>query len=222
SGVSPAPDGSITISCAKFLESPQINDGAGVAGIQIVPAGTPIAPSIRTPPDQSFSDAPVSFQLSATVKDDGFPQPTNPGNPDPNDPNKLRWGWKVLATPLSSGGVVWSGNTNGGEAFDYQGSPNPPGTVFTCNPTAAFDVPGTYLLSFGAFDGMAGSTNQVKVFIKSTGVYRNLGYLYLSPVPGAEYTSPQTRFVLVRFKNISPTAVTNLSSFIQVVGASSG
>src|SRR5215467_1732815 len=40
SNVSPAPDGSITINCAKFLESPQLNDGAGVAGIQLVPAGT--------------------------------------------------------------------------------------------------------------------------------------------------------------------------------------
>ena len=37
-----------------------------------------------------------------------------------------------------------------------------------------------------------------------TGVYRNLGYLYLSPLPGAEYTSSQTRFVLVRFKDIAP------------------
>ena len=52
--------------------------------------------------------------------------------------------------------------------------------------------------------------------------YRNLGYMYLSPVPGAEYTSTQTRYILVRFQNISPTSVTNLSSFIQVTGAISG
>jgi len=55
-----------------------------------------------------------------------------------------------------------------------------------------------------------------------SGVYRQLGYQYLSPVPGAEYTSPQTRFVLVRFTDVSPSAVTNLAQFIQVVGARSG
>ena len=37
-----------------------------------------------------------------------------------------------------------------------------------------------------------------------SGVYRPLGYLYLSPLPGAEYSSPQTKFVLVRFTDISP------------------
>ena len=47
-------------------------------------------------------------------------------------------------------------------------------------------------------------------------------YMYLSPLPGAEYTSPQTRFVLVRFRNISPAAITNLSDFIQVNGVQSG
>jgi len=55
-----------------------------------------------------------------------------------------------------------------------------------------------------------------------SGVYRQLGYMYLSPLPGAEYSSPQTRFVLVRFKEVAPTAVTNLSQFIQVTGARSG
>ena len=52
--------------------------------------------------------------------------------------------------------------------------------------------------------------------------YRTLGYLYLSPLPGAEYVSAQTRFVLVRFKDASPNAVTNLSTFITVTGSSSG
>ena len=55
-----------------------------------------------------------------------------------------------------------------------------------------------------------------------TGEYRNLGYLYLSPLPRAEYTPSQTKFVLVRFKDVSPSVVTNLSQFIQVSGASSG
>jgi hypothetical protein len=47
-------------------------------------------------------------------------------------------------------------------------------------------------------------------------------YMYLSPLPGAEYTSPQTRFVLVRFRNILPAAITNLCNFIQVNGVQSG
>ncbi len=69
-----------------------------------------------------------------------------------------------------------------------------------------------------------GSTKvyQVKVWVSSTGDYRSFGYLYLSPLPRAEYTAPQTKFVLVRFKDISPSVVTNLSQFIQVTGASSG
>jgi hypothetical protein len=50
-----------------------------------------------------------------------------------------------------------------------------------------------------------------------------LGYLYLSPVPGASYVSPQTRDVLVRFENVPPSEVTNLTtSFITVTGAASG
>ena len=53
--------------------------------------------------------------------------------------------------------------------------------------------------------------------------YRALGYLYLSPLPGAEYSSPQTRFVLVRLADTAPSAVTNLAtSFITVTGATSG
>jgi hypothetical protein len=52
--------------------------------------------------------------------------------------------------------------------------------------------------------------------------YRNLGYLYLSPLPEAEYVCAQTRFVLVRFKDVSPNAVTNLSTFVTVTGSSSG
>ena len=55
-----------------------------------------------------------------------------------------------------------------------------------------------------------------------SGAYRALGYMYLSPLPGAEYTPAATKFVLVRFTSISPSTVTNLSQFIQVTGASSG
>jgi hypothetical protein len=58
--------------------------------------------------------------------------------------------------------------------------------------------------------------------LAATAEYRTLGYLYLSPQPQAEYTSAQTRFVLVRFSEVSPSAITNLSTFITVTGASSG
>jgi hypothetical protein len=51
---------------------------------------------------------------------------------------------------------------------------------------------------------------------------RQAGYLYLSPEPNASYVSQQTRFVLVRFTNLSPGQVTNLASgFITVTGVSS-
>lgn len=52
--------------------------------------------------------------------------------------------------------------------------------------------------------------------------YRSLGYLYLSPLPGSEYVSPQTRFVLVRFQSIPATNLSNLATFITVAGSSSG
>ena len=52
--------------------------------------------------------------------------------------------------------------------------------------------------------------------------YRDKGYLYLSPVPGAEYVSPQTRFFLVRFETVSPNDITNLTTFVDVTGAASG
>ena len=51
---------------------------------------------------------------------------------------------------------------------------------------------------------------------------RLAGYLYLSPEPAAPYVSAQTRYVLVRFANVTPMEVTNLTSFITVTGAISG
>ena len=176
-------------------------------------------PILSVSGDQILS-SPTNFQLNGSVSDDGNPLPANPASPDPNDPHKLRWNWSVVSIPPASSGVVWSGAPSNGEAFTYQGSPNPPGTVFTCNPTATFDAPGVYVLKLTASDGDKTSSQNVNIWVR--GDYRGLGYAYLSPVPGAEYTSPQTRFVLVRFKNITPTAITNLSTFIQVTGALSG
>ncbi len=178
-------------------------------------------PTITVPADLVVN-APTNVVLTATVSDDGNPLPANPSNPDPNDPNKLRWTWSVDSIPTGSAGVVWSGNATNGEAFTYQGSPNPPGTLFTCNPTASFDVPGIYVLTFTASDGQKTSTRNVSVWIRSRNDYRPLGYSYLSPLPASEYTSTQTKYVLVRFSSIAPSAITNLLSFIQVTGASSG
>ena len=167
-------------------------------------------------------NGPTNLQLTATVRDDGKPLPANPGSPDQNDLNKLRWFWSVVSKPAGSSGVVWSGAATNGEAFTYQGSPNPPGTLFNCNPTATFDAPGVYVLKFTATDGEKTSTQNVSVWIRVNDDYRPLGYSYLSPLPAAEYCSPQTRFILVRFQNINPSAITNLSTFIQVTGPQSG
>jgi len=52
--------------------------------------------------------------------------------------------------------------------------------------------------------------------------HRDRGYMYLSPVPGASHVAAQTRYILVRFENVSPGDITNLSAFIDVTGESSG
>jgi len=70
---------------------------------------------------------------------------------------------------------------------------------------------------FGFILGAAGLRAQ-----SDGGAYQALGYLYLSPLPGAQYCSAQTCFVLVRFASVPPTAVTNLAQCIQVTGATSG
>ena len=185
-------------------------------------AGFNNAPEAITPPGDITFEAPTNVQLTTIVSDDGYPLPANPPSPAPNDPNKLRWGWSVLSQPVASQGVVWSGNPTNGEAFTYSGSPNPPWTLFTNNPTASFDVPGMYVLQFVSTDGQKTNSQRVIVRIRSRNDYRPLGYAYLSPTPGAEYTSPQMSLVLVRFSSISPTAITNLSSFITVTGAQTG
>jgi hypothetical protein len=52
--------------------------------------------------------------------------------------------------------------------------------------------------------------------------YRDKGYRYLSPLPMAEYVRPETRYILVRFEEVSPYDITNLPTFIDVTGQSSG
>ncbi len=169
-----------------------------------------------------FAEAPITIQLSASIWDDGKPLPANPANPSPDDPMKLRWHWSVDSLPAASLGVAWSGNPNSGEAFTYEGSSNPPTTQFHCNPTATFDRPGQYVLNFTASDGEKETVKQTTVFIKSDGSYRQLGYSYLSPMPGSEYTAPQTQYFLVRFDMALPQNLTNLPTFITVQGNITG
>jgi hypothetical protein len=52
--------------------------------------------------------------------------------------------------------------------------------------------------------------------------YRDKGYRYLSPLPMSEYVRPETRYILVRFEEVSPNDITNLPAFIDVTGESSG
>lgn len=180
------------------------------------------APDLHLSSSASLAEAPARLHLTATFSDDGKPLPTNPANPSPQDANKLRWSWTEVSSPIASGGVTWSGNARSGEAFTYAGSPNAPGTVFTSDPTANFDVPGNYVLQFSVTDGAKTNSGQVKVVVKSTGIYRSLGYSYLSPVPRAEYSSPQTRYILIRLMDVAPTNIANFDSFVSVIGEQSG
>lgn len=179
-------------------------------------------PIVHVPPDILISEAPASTVLNATVQDDGKPLPANPTRPDPQDPHQLSWTWSELSSPPESQGVAWSGQPRNGHAFTYNGSANPPKTPFISSPTATFDVPGTYVLQFSATDGDKTTARQVQVLVKSTRAYRDLGYAYLSPLPRSEYSSPQTRYVLVRLKDTAPAQITNFSTFIQVTGVQSG
>ena len=180
------------------------------------------SPTLHVQANATLAEAPAVLHLMATVSDDGKPFPTNPGNPQPGDPHKLRWSWTEVSSPPESAGVGWSGNPTSGEAFTHPGSSNPPGTEFTSDPTARFDVPGTYVLQFTASDGGRTNTGTMTVFIKSSGAYRSLGYAYLSPVPRSEYSSPQTRYILLRFQDVASSNILNFNQFISVTGAVSG
>lgn len=68
-GVAAAGDGSITITATKLIESPQVNDGIGVAGIQIVSAtgfptnSTPVAITTQPTSQTVFEGAAVTFTV---------------------------------------------------------------------------------------------------------------------------------------------------------------
>src|SRR5437899_682806 len=47
--VSPAANGTITITCKKFIDNPQVNDGIGVPGVQLIQQSGPAFPPNTTP-----------------------------------------------------------------------------------------------------------------------------------------------------------------------------
>jgi hypothetical protein len=83
------------------------------------------------------------------------------------------------------------------------------GGIPKCNRSVSLLLAGLVLLIVSAMPAAGGD-------------YRSAGYMYLSPLPGAEYCAPGTMFILVRFQNISPAAVTNQAQFIQVSGFVTG
>jgi len=179
-------------------------------------------PVITVPTSQMLSQSPATLQLTATVRDDGMPLPADPADPDLNDPHRLRWAWSTLTKPAASQGVAWSSNPTNGEAFTYPGSPDPPGTLFTCDPSATLDVPGLYVFEFHATDGEKTASRRITAFVKGGLDPSQWGYSYLSPLPGAEYCPRRTRQLLVRLEDVAPEAIANLSTFVSVVGSSSG
>jgi concanavalin A-like lectin/glucanase superfamily protein len=107
-------------------------------------------PQVDAGPDQEVI-LPDTATLAGLVFDNGNPLPDNSGSPASDDPNKLRWEWSLLSGP-AGGTVTWSGDPESGEAFTYEGSANPPNTVFSTGPTATFNTPGVYELKLNATD----------------------------------------------------------------------
>ena len=184
-------------------------------------------PSVNLPPTKFLTSDGNSTEvkLEGKISDDGFPLPANPSNPDPQDPNKLRWWWEVISKPSEANDpVLESLNPNDiqGSAFVYEN----PNQIITVDPNVKLTQPGYYEFSLNVSDGE--KTNHATIGISlypagnSTYEYHQKGYLYLSPVPNAEYESSQTKYVLVRLVEKSPYDINNLSSFIIVTGQKSG
>ncbi|MBN2590715.1 MAG: aryl-sulfate sulfotransferase [Sedimentisphaerales bacterium] len=165
----------------------------------------------------------AEIKLEGIICDDGFPLPGNPSNPDTNDPNKLSWWWEVTEKPLEASEVIFESDDPAdieGSAFVY----DDPNQIITVDPNVTITKPGYYEFRLYASDGETThySTTSVHLHPYSAYDYRSKGYLYLSPVPGAEYESAGTNFFLIRFVQISPYDIQNLSSFITVRGGKSG
>ena len=165
----------------------------------------------------------TEFKLNGSICDDGFPLPSNPSEPSPDDPNKLSWWWEVTAKPLDANEpVLMSDNPDdiSGSAFVY----NDPNRIIVVDPNVKLFKPGYYEFRLYASDGEVThySTMSVHLYPNALTDYRSKGYLYLSPLPGAEYESAGTKYFLVRFVDISPYEIKNLSSFITINGQKSG
>jgi len=185
-----------------------------LAGVNSTPSATlPASQSLKMPDH-------VEFKLNGTVADDGNPLPDNPASPDPADPNKLSWWWETVTKPDGADDPVFLADDPddlSGSAFVYD-TPHQPIAV---DPNVKFSQYGLYELRLHARDGEKSNHATISVMVDPPGISEQ-GYMYLSPVPGAEYVSAQTRYVLVRFEEVTPDDITNLSSFITVMGASSG
>lgn len=165
----------------------------------------------------------TEFKLDGSVCDDGFPLPSNPSDPNHSDPNKLSWWWEVTVKPMDANEpVLISDNPDdiAGSAFVY----NDPNRIIAVDPNVKLLKPGYYEFRLYASDGEKThySTMGVHLYPNALTNYRSKGYLYLSPLPGAEYESAGTKYFLVRFVDISPYEIKNLTSFINVNGQKSG
>ena len=182
-------------------------------------------PSVSLPPSKYLvlQGNSIEIKLDGTIFDDGFPLPETPSEPSPDDPNKLTWWWEVPSKPSEANKpVLTSDDSNDitGSAFVY----NDPNQIITVEPAVKLVKPGHYEFRLYASDGEKTNHASLEIYLCPPGLYdyRDKGYLYLSPLPEAEYVSAQTKYLLVRFVEISPYSLTNLSSFITVTGFESG
>ncbi len=184
-------------------------------------AGANSTPSVTLPASKTLKMPDnVEFKLNGTVADDGNPLPDHPASPDPADPNKLSWWWEIVTKPVGADDPIFLPD----DPYDLSGSAfvyDTPYQPIAVDPNVKFSQYGLYELRLHATDGQKSNQATISVLVNPPGISEQ-GYMYLSPVPGAEYVSAQTRYVLVRFEDVTPYDITNLSSFITVVGDSSG
>jgi hypothetical protein len=167
----------------------------------------------------------LDFTLGGIITDDGHPLPANPSNPSPDDPNKLRWWWEVTSKPAGFPNPIFGSidhNNISGSKFVY----NNPYQQILVSPNILFLKTGVYQLSLHASDGEKENYATTEITVYPPDIYpqdyRRKGYLYFSPLPDSEYVSSQTKYFLIRFLEISPYNLTNLSSFITISGNKTG
>ena len=184
-------------------------------------------PSVNLPSSKFliFDGNDITLKLEGKISDDGYPLPANLDSPNPEDPNKLTWWWEIISKPSEANEPVLESldpNDIYGSAFVY----NDPNQIITVDPNVTLTRPGYYEFRLNVSDGE--KTNHATIGISlylandSHYEYHQKGYLYLSPVPDAEYESSQTKYLLVRLVQVSPYDINNLSTFITVTGYASG